>query len=82
MSGTNKILRAIDLLYDSKFFQSFGGCDGKSISFQLYWLIKGLRLDIFSGWLLICLWFNAGIIAYWKQLSSLFFGLIVPFLTF
>ena len=57
-------------------------CDGKSISFQLYWLIKGLIFDILSGWLLICLWFNAMIKAYWKQLSSLFFGFIVVFLFF
>ena len=32
--GTNRILRAIALLFCSKFFQSFES-DGKSISFQL-----------------------------------------------
>ena len=39
--GTYKILRAIDLLFNSNFFQSFW-CDGKLISFQLYWSIKSL----------------------------------------
>ena len=45
-------------------------------------IIKGLRLDVLSGWLLICLWFNAAIAAYWKQLSSLFSGFIVAFFIF
>ena len=57
-------------------------CDGKFIPFQSYWLKKDLRLDILSWWFLICLWFNAAIIAYWKQLSSLVFGFIVAFLFF
>ena len=39
------MLRAIDLLFDSDFFQSLP-CDGKSISFQLYLLINGLIFDI------------------------------------
>ena len=61
--GTNKILRAIDL-FDSNFFQSFSYFSGKFIPFQSYWSIKGLRLDILSGWFLICLWLNAAIVAY------------------
>ena len=52
LCGTNKILRAIFLLFCSNLFQSFE-CDGKSISFQLYWSIKGLTFDILSRWLLI-----------------------------
>ena len=36
------MLRAIDSLFNSNFFQSLP-VDGKS--FQLYWLIKGLSLD-------------------------------------
>ena len=50
--GTNKILRAIALLFCSNFFQ-FSWCDGNSISFQLYLLIWGLICDIFSGWFAI-----------------------------
>ena len=38
------MLRAIDSLFNSNFFQ-FLPVDGKSISFQLYWLIKGFLLD-------------------------------------
>ena len=38
------MLRAIDSLFNSNFFQSLH-VDGKSMSFQLYWLIKGLILD-------------------------------------
>ena len=55
--GTNKISRAIDLLFDSNFFQC-SLCDGKFIPFQLYWLIKGLSSVVLSGWFLISLWFN------------------------
>ena len=80
--GTNKILRGIDLSFDSNFSKSFFSFDGKFIPFQSYWSIKGLRLDILSGWFLTCLWFNAAIVAYWKQLSSLFLGYIVAFLFF
>ena len=69
---TNKILRAIVLLFNSKFFQSFCS-DGKSISFQLYWSIKGLILDILWGSFLMFWQFNATVKAYWKQLS-LFLG--------
>ena len=39
--GTNKISRAIVFLE-----QYAIECDGKSISFQLYWSIKGLIFDI------------------------------------
>ena len=38
------MLRAIELLFDSDFFQSLP-VDGKSMSFQLYWSIKGFILD-------------------------------------
>ena len=47
--GTNKILRAIDLLFNSKFLQYFCCFGGKSISFELYWSIKGLISDILWG---------------------------------
>ena len=56
--GTNKILRAI---INFNFFQSFEGSGGRFISFQLYLITKGLRLDVLSGLLLICLWLNAAI---------------------
>ena len=87
LCGTNKIIRVIVWLFCSNDFQSgkrinkyFPECDGKSISFQLCWSIQGLFFDILSGWVLICLWFNATVKAYWKQLSSLFFGFYVVFL--
>ena len=48
--GTYKILSAI-LLFNSNFFQSLL-VDGKSISFQLYCSMKGLILDILSGYIL------------------------------
>ena len=76
LCGTNKILREVVLLFYSNFFQSFE-CDGKYISFQLYWSMKGLIFDI-----LWRLFFNVLMKAYWKQLSSLFFGFIVAFLFF
>ena len=38
------MLRAIDSLFNSNFFQSLPG-EGKSMSFQLYWLIKASILD-------------------------------------
>ena len=38
------MLRAIDSLFNSSFFQSLP-VDGKSISFQLYWSIKDFTLD-------------------------------------
>ena len=38
------MLRATDSLFNSNFFQSLP-VDGKSMPFQLYWLIKGLILD-------------------------------------
>ena len=72
LCGTNKILRAIASLFCSNFFQPFE-CDGKSISFQLYWLIKGLIFDILWGIFALLWWLKATVKAYWKQLSSLFF---------
>ena len=48
LGGTNKILRVIGLSFNSNFFQSFFS-DGKSTSFQLYWLIKGLIFGILWG---------------------------------
>ena len=61
------MLRAIDSLFDSNIFQSLL-VDGKSISFQLYWSIKGLILDTLWGSLLILSRFNATVTAYWKHL--------------
>ena len=64
MCCENKILRAIDLLFDSNFFQSFLR-DGKFVSFQLYWIIiKGLIFYIFCGSFATLLWFDATVTAY------------------
>ena len=57
------MLRAIDSLFDSNFFQSLP-VDGKSMSFQLYWSIKGLILDTLWGSLLILPRFNVTLTAY------------------
>ena len=78
LCGTNKILRAIALLFCSNFFQSFES-GGKSISFQLYWSVKGLMFGILWGLFAMFSRFNATVKAYWKQLSSLFCGFIVFF---
>ena len=78
--GTNKILRAVVLLFYSNFFQS-SECDGKPNYLQLYWSIKGLIFDILWGLFLMFWWFIATAKAYWKQLS-LFSGFIVAFLFF
>ena len=92
LCGTNKILRAMVLLFCSNFFQSISilffsnsslssfWCALISMSFQLYWLIKGLIFDILSGLFPMFWWFNATVIGYWKRLSSLFFGFIVAIL--
>ena len=45
------------------FFQPFL-CNRKFISFQLYWLIKGLVFDILCGSFTIFSWFNGTFIAY------------------
>ena len=58
LCGTNKILRAIVLLFCLNVFQSFIPA-GNSIPSQLYWSIKGLIFDILSGWLSMLWWFNA-----------------------
>ena len=50
--------------------------------YELYLLMKGWICDIISGWLLICLWFNATAIAYWKHFSSFLLRFIVCFLFF
>ena len=76
--GTNKMLRAIILLFCSKYFQIFE-CDANFLSFQLYLSIKGLIFDIVFGWLLICLWFNATVKAYWKQLHHYFLDILLLF---
>ena len=54
LCGTNNILRAIALLFCSNFFQSIDISLSlwravKSISFQLYWLIKDSILIFFEG---------------------------------
>ena len=68
----NNILRTIVLLFNLHFFQSFCS-DRKSISFQLYWSTRGLKLGFPPGWLLMFWKFNAAVKAYWKQLLPLFF---------
>ena len=50
--------------------------------FPIILINKDFIFDILSGWLLICSWFNATAIEYWKHLSSLFFGFIIVFLFF
>ena len=92
LCGTNKILRGMVLLFCSNFFQSISilffsnsslssfWCALISMSFQLYWLIKGLIFDILSGLFPMFWWFNATVIGYWKRLSSLFCGFIVAIL--
>ena len=72
------MLRAIILLFCSKYFQIFE-CDANFLSFQLYLSIKGLIFDIVFGWLLICLWFNATVKAYWKQLHHYFLDILLLF---
>ena len=57
------MLRAIDSLFKSNFFQSLP-VDGKSMSFQLYWLIKDFILDTLRGSLLILSWFSDTVAAY------------------
>ena len=48
--------------------------------FSLILAYKGRSL-YYSLWIiLICSWFSATVIAYWKQLSSIFFGFIFAFL--
>ena len=71
-----RILRAIVGLFFSNVFQS------SVFPFQLYLFIKCLIFDIFSGSLLISLWFNERFAAYLKHISSSFFGFIVFFFNF
>ena len=78
---TNKILRAIDLLFGSNFFQS-SLCDEKCIPFRSYWLIKDLIFDILWGFFWMLWQFNATVKAYCKQLSSLFFCIYYCFFSF
>ena len=78
--GTNKILRAIALLFNSKILQSFEGSSGKFISFQSSWLIKDLIFDILWGIFSMFSWFNVTPKAYGKQLLSLFFGFTIAFI--
>ena len=75
------IFTEIVRLFFSNFFHSFFP-EEKFISFQLYLPIKDLIFDILFECILISLWFNASIAAYWKHLSSLFFGFIISFLFF
>ena len=63
--GTDKVLRAIDLLFDSNFFQSFL-FGGKFIYFQLYWSIKGYIFVILSG----LLWFFDNLMQQLKHIES------------
>ena len=63
MGGADKILSAMSLLFLSNFFQSSTPA-GKFISLQLYWLIKGLILDILCGFFPIFSWFNATVKAF------------------
>ena len=80
--GIYKTLKAIDLLFDSNFLQSSTGFAGNSIPFHSYWSIKGLIFYILCGYFLMFWWFNATVIAYWKQLLPLFCGFIVAFFIF
>ena len=80
MCGTNKILRAIVLLFRPNFFQLFIPPE-KLMPSKLYWSKKIPIFYILSGWFLMFWWFNATTIEYWKHLWSLFFGFIVPLLS-
>ena len=57
------MLRAIDSLFNSNFFQSLP-VDRKSMSFHLYWSIKGFILDTLLGSFLILSRFNATVTRY------------------
>ena len=72
LCGTNKTLRATDLLFVSNFFLSFTW-DSKFITFHWYWPIKRLKFVILCESFLICPWFNATAMVCWKHLSSLLF---------
>ena len=76
-----KILKAIVGLFFSNVFQS-SIFDGYFIPFPLWLFIKGLIFDILCRFLLISSWFNTTVAAYWKHLSSSFFGFIVAFFFF
>ena len=54
--------------------------DGTLIFLQLFLSMCFKILLILSGWIPISSWLRATVMAYWKQLLSLFFGLIVAFL--
>ena len=67
------MLRAIDFLFDSNFFQSFTSCHGIFVSFQLYLFIKDSIFNILSKGFVIFSAFNATVVSHWNYLSSLFF---------
>ena len=73
------MLRAIDLLFDSNFFQSFTSCHGIFVSFQLYLFIKDLIFNIPSKGFVIFSAFNATVVSHWNHLSSLFFFFLLRF---
>ena len=78
-SGTYNTLKRMVLLFVSYFFWSFT-CDKKLVSFQLYWFINNLILNILYQSFTKNLWFDTTVTAYQKLLSSsLFFGFIVTF---
>ena len=78
---TNKTLSAIHLLLVSSFLQSFA-CAGKSMAFHSHWFMKEWIFFILCGYLPICSWFSAIVIASWKQFLTSFFGFIVAFFIF
>ena len=67
------MLRAVDFLFDSNFFQSFTSCHRIFVSFQLYLFIKDLIFNILSKGFVIFSAFNATVVSHWNHLSSLFF---------
>ena len=77
--NTNKVLTAIELLFDWNFFPYFL-CEKKSIPFQLYWSIKEIILDILYGSLAIFLLIQLLqhieniIIIFWIYCCSLIFN--------
>ena len=77
--GENKTLIAIVSLLISNLFQFFDFVR-KSISFQLYWFMKGVILVILSKCFPIFSWFSATVAAYLKhRLSSLPLGEKCPY---
>ena len=76
LCGTNKTLRAIDLLFVSNLSQSLA-YERVFLFFCTYWFVKRWICFIFCVFVLIYSWFSATVIPYCKQFFSVLFGLFV-----